>query len=90
MGKDSQGFMSAFPWNPGVPYVGNLLGHNVSNSQLVQEYESYWHFPPTIEGVYYTEALVAADAIENANNLTNVAIRQVLLTGNVFYSDVDC
>ncbi|MDH2901841.1 MAG: ABC transporter substrate-binding protein, partial [archaeon] len=82
VGNDSQGFMSAFPWNPGVPYVGNLIGlKNISNSQLVSEYEKAWGFPPTLEGVYYTEALVAADAIQHANNLTNVAIRQALLTG---------
>lgn len=81
VGNDSQGFMSAFPWQPLVPYNGTLLGHSVSNSKLVSEYMAYWHIPPTLEGVYYTEALVAADAIENANNLTNVAIRQALVSG---------
>lgn len=81
VGSNAQGFMSAFPWDPGVPYVGDLLGHNISNAQLVSEYEAYWHIPPTLEGVYFTEVLVAANAIQNANNLTNVAIRQALLTG---------
>jgi ABC-type branched-subunit amino acid transport system substrate-binding protein len=81
VGNDSQGFMSAFPWQPLVPYNGTLIGHIVSNSKLVSEYEAYWHIPPTLEGVYYTEALVAADAIENANNLTNFAIRQALVSG---------
>jgi branched-chain amino acid transport system substrate-binding protein len=81
IGNESQGFMTSFPWDPGVPYQGNLLGHTINNSQIVNEYQAVWHHPPTLEGVYYTEVLVAADAIENANNLSNIAIKQALLSG---------
>jgi ABC-type branched-subunit amino acid transport system substrate-binding protein len=81
IGNESQGFTTSFPWDPGVPYQGNLLGHTINNSQIVNEYQKAWQHPPTLEGVYYTEALIAADAIENANNLTNIAIKQALLLG---------
>ena len=81
IGNESQGFMTSFPWDPAVPYQGNLLGHTVNNSQIVNEYQAVWHHPPTLEGVYYTEALIAADAIHSASNFSNVAIRQALLTG---------
>ena len=78
IGNESAGVMTAFPWNPLVPYVGNLLGQNVSNKQLVTAYEDYWHFPPTLEGVYYTEVLVAVDAIAQAGSLNNTAVRNAL------------
>ncbi|MGI0084666.1 MAG: ABC transporter substrate-binding protein [Nitrososphaerales archaeon] len=81
LGNLSSGVMSAFPWQPAVPYTGMLFGHNESNPVLVGDYEAVFHHPPTLEGVYYTEALVAADAIAAASNLTNVAIRQALRTG---------
>ena len=81
LGNLSSGVMSAFPWQPAVPYTGMLFGHNESNPVLVRDYEAVFGHPPTLEGVYYTEALVAADAIAAANNLTNVAIRQALRTG---------
>lgn len=81
VGNLSQGFTTSFPWNALVPYQGDMLGHTINNSQIVSEYEAYWHQPPTLEGVYYTEVLVAADAIQSAGNLTNTAIRQALLSG---------
>lgn len=81
LGNLSSGVMSAFPWQPSVPYSGMLFGHNESNAVLVRDYEAVFGHPPTLEGVYYTEALVAADAIAAANNLTNIAIRQALRTG---------
>jgi branched-chain amino acid transport system substrate-binding protein len=77
-GNLTVGVMSAFPWSPSVPYSGDLLGHTVNNSVLVEQYESYWKHPPTLEGVYFTEALVAADAIAGAGSTSNVAIRNVL------------
>lgn len=77
-GNLTVGVMSAFPWSPSVPYQGDLLGHTVNNTALVQRYESYWHHPPTLEGVYYTEALIAADAIASAGSTSNVAIRDAL------------
>ncbi|MCL5068194.1 MAG: ABC transporter substrate-binding protein, partial [Thaumarchaeota archaeon] len=80
VGNMSLGVMSAFPWQPAAPYSGSLFGHNVSNSFIVNQYEAAWHHPPTLEGVYYTEVLVAADAINLASNITNVAIRQQLRT----------
>lgn len=81
VGNLSQGFTTSFPWDPSVPYTGNLLGHTINNSQIVTEYEASQGHPPTLEGVYYTEALIAADAIAAAGNLTNTAIRQALLSG---------
>jgi branched-chain amino acid transport system substrate-binding protein len=81
VGNMSQGFMTSFPWDPSVPYQGNLLGHAVNNSVIVGEYEAAWHHPPTLEGVYYTEVLIAADAIASAGNLSNTAIRNALLSG---------
>ncbi len=80
LGNLSSGVMSAFPWQPAVPYTGMLLGHNESNSVLVSDYMAAFGHPPTLEGVYYTEVLVAADAIAAAGNLTNTAIRQALRT----------
>jgi ABC-type branched-subunit amino acid transport system substrate-binding protein len=81
IGNESQGFMSSFPWDPSVPYHGNLLGHQINNSQIVNEYLAAFGHPPTLEGVYYTEALIAADAIATAGSLSNTAIRQALLSG---------
>jgi branched-chain amino acid transport system substrate-binding protein len=78
VGNESSGFMTAFPWNPLVPYNGVILGHTVSNAQIVTAYEDHWHFPPTLEGVYYTEALVAVDAIAQAGSLNNTAVRTAL------------
>jgi branched-chain amino acid transport system substrate-binding protein len=78
LGNLSVGVMSSFPWHPAVPYVGNLLGHNVSNSKIVSDYESYWHHPPTLEGVYFTQVLVAVDAIAKAGSLDKYAIRDAL------------
>ena len=72
--------MSAFPWQPSVPYLGKLLGKNVSNSEIVGKYEAKWQHPPTLEGVYFTEALIAADAIQKAGSLNSVAIRGALLS----------
>lgn len=80
VGNLSVGVMAAYPWSPSVPYTGDLLGHTVNNSALVSTYESHWGHPPTLEGVYFTEALVAADAIAYAGNTTNTAIRGALLT----------
>ncbi len=79
-GNLTVGVMSAFPWQPAVPYAGNLLGHTINNSQIVNEYEAAWHHPPTLEGVYFTEVLVAADAIAKAGTLDRVAIREALRT----------
>jgi branched-chain amino acid transport system substrate-binding protein len=82
VGNLSQGFTTSFPWDPLVPYQGNLLGHTINNSQIVSEYmAAHNNQPPTLEGVYYTEVLVAADAIQAAGNLSNTAIRQALLSG---------
>ncbi len=77
-GNLSLGVMSAFPWQPAVPYVGQLLGHGVNNSQIVGKYLAFWHHPPTLEAVYFTEALVAADAIAKAGSLDRFAIRDAL------------
>ncbi len=70
--------MSAFPWQPAVPYVGHLLGHDVNNSEIVSKYLAFWHHPPTLEGVYFTEALIAAEAIAKAGSLDRFAIRDAL------------
>jgi ABC-type branched-subunit amino acid transport system substrate-binding protein len=80
LGNQSAGAMSAFPWNPLVPYTGNILGQSVSNPAIVQAYEQVWGHPPTLEGVYYTQVLVAVDAIAAAGNLSNIAIRNQLRT----------
>jgi branched-chain amino acid transport system substrate-binding protein len=77
-GNLTVGVMSAFPWQPSVPYVGTLLGHQVNNSNLVSTYEAAFHHPPTLEGVYFTEALVAADAIQAAGSIDHIAIRNAL------------
>ena len=77
-GALATGVMSAFPWSPSVPYTGELLGHTVNNTDLVQQYESYWNHPPTLEGVYFTEALIAADAIAQAGSTNNIAVRNAL------------
>jgi branched-chain amino acid transport system substrate-binding protein len=79
-GNLTVGVMSAFPWQPAVPYAGNMLGHTINNSQIVSEYEAVWKHPPTLEGVYFTEVLVAADAIAKAGTLDKAAIRQALRT----------
>lgn len=81
LGNVSAGVMSSFPWDPLVRYNGTILGQTVSNPSIVSAYEAYWHQPPTLEGVYYTEVLVAVNAIEAAGSLNNVAIRNALLTG---------
>ncbi|MDG6907892.1 MAG: ABC transporter substrate-binding protein, partial [Nitrososphaerota archaeon] len=78
LGNVSAGAFSAFPWNPLVPYVGNILGHSVNNSQIVSAYEQSNGHPPTLEGVYYTQVLLAADAIAQAGSLNNFAIRDAL------------
>ena len=77
-GNLTTGVMSAFPWSPSVPYTGDLLGHTINNTALVQQYESFWNHPPTLEGVYFTEALIAADAIAQAGSTNNIAMRNVL------------
>ena len=77
-GALATGVMSAFPWSPSVPYTGELLGHTVNNTDLVQQYESYWSHPPTLEGVYFAEALIAADAIAQAGSTNNIAVRNAL------------
>ncbi len=81
-GNLTVGVMSAFPWSPGVPYSGNLLGHAVNNTGLVSQYESYWKHPPTLEGVYFTEALIAADAISDAGSTNNLEVRDALRTNS--------
>lgn len=86
-GNLTVGVMSAFPWSPGVPYSGSLLGHSVNSSSLVSEYEAHWKHPPTLEGVYFTEALIAADAISNAGSANNVAVRNALRS-NTFSTPV--
>lgn len=78
LGNLSSGVLSAFPWEAGLPYSANLLGHTISNSQIVQAYEQSQGHPPFLEGVYYSGVVVAADAISQANNLSNVAIRQAV------------
>jgi branched-chain amino acid transport system substrate-binding protein len=79
-GNLTVGVMSAFPWQPAVPYTGNLLGHTINNSAIVANYEAAFHHPPTLEGVYFSEVLVAADAIAKAGTLDHAAIRQALRT----------
>jgi ABC-type branched-subunit amino acid transport system substrate-binding protein len=80
LGNLSSGVLSAFPWEAGLPYTASLLGNNISNSQIVQEYEQSQGHPPFLEGVYYSGVVVAADAISQASNLSNVAIRQAVRT----------
>lgn len=77
-GNLTVGVMSAFPWSPSVPYTGDLLGHTINNTALVNQYEAAWNHPPTLEGVYFTEALIAADAISAAGSTNNLAIRDAL------------
>jgi len=72
--------MSAFPWQPSVPYSGSLLGHTVNSSGLVAKYEAAFSHPPTLEGVYFSEALVAADAIADSGSLNANGIRNALRT----------
>lgn len=80
VGNLTVGVMSAFPWQPLVPYQGNLLGHTVNNSKIVSDYEAAAGHPPTLAGVYFTETLIAADAIAKAGDLNNTDIRQALRT----------
>jgi ABC-type branched-subunit amino acid transport system substrate-binding protein len=80
LGNVSSGVMSSFPWDPLVTYTGIILGHSVSNPKIVSDYEAVWGHPPTLEGVYYTEVLVAVDAIQTAGTLNNIAIRNALLS----------
>jgi len=80
VGNLTVGVMSAFPWQPLVPYQGNLLGHTINNSNIVADYEAKWGHPPTLEGVYFTEVTVAADAIAKAGDLNKFDIRQALRT----------
>lgn len=77
-GNLTVGAMSAFPWAPNVPYSGNLLGHTINNTGLVEQYEAHWKHPPTLVGVYFTEALIAADAIADAGSTNNMAVRSAL------------
>ncbi len=79
-GNLSAGVMSAFPWQPSVPYVGKLLGNNVSNSDIVSKYQAVFNHPPTLEGVYFSEALIAANAIQKAGVVSPTAIRSALLS----------
>ena len=79
-GNLTVGVMSAFPWQPQVPYSGNLLGHTINNSGIVANYEAAFHHPPTLDGVYFSEVIVAADAIAKAGTLDRAAIRQALRT----------
>jgi branched-chain amino acid transport system substrate-binding protein len=81
LGNVSSGVMSSFPWDPNVRYNGTILGQTVGNPTIVQAYEAANGVPPTLEGVYYTEVLVAVNAIQSAGVLNNVAIRNALLTG---------
>lgn len=78
LGNESAGVFSAFPWDPAVPYQGSILGHKVNNSQIVSDYEKATGQLPTLEGVYYTQVLVAVDAIAAAGNLSSTAIRNEL------------
>jgi branched-chain amino acid transport system substrate-binding protein len=78
IGNLSSGVMSAFPWQPGLPYNASLFGHSISNSQIVTEYEQALKQPPLLEGVYYSGVVVAADAISQASNLSNIAIREAI------------
>jgi branched-chain amino acid transport system substrate-binding protein len=80
LGNLTSGVLSAFPWEPSLPYQANLFGHIINNSQIVQEYEASQGHPPLLEGVYYSGVVVAADAISQADNLSNVAIRQAIRT----------
>ncbi|HXQ91376.1 MAG TPA: hypothetical protein VN739_00110, partial [Nitrososphaerales archaeon] len=43
-------------------------------------YEAVFNHPPLLEGVYWSGVAVAADAISQADNLSNVAIRAALRT----------
>ena len=55
--------MSAFPWAPGLPYSADILGHNLSNPTIVNEYmAANGGQLPTLEGVYYSGFAVAVDA----------------------------
>jgi ABC-type branched-subunit amino acid transport system substrate-binding protein len=79
IGPLASGVMSAFPWAPGLPYSADILGHNLSNPTIVNQYTSaHGGQLPTLEGVYYSGFAVAVDAISQADNLSNVAIRAAL------------
>ena len=80
IGALASGVMSAFPWAPGLPYVANILGHNLSNPTIVRQYIAATGELPTLEGVYYSGFTVAVDAISQASNLSSVAIREALRT----------
>ncbi len=81
IGTLASGVMSAFPWAPGLPYSADILGHNLSNPTIVNEYmAANGGQLPTLEGVYYSGFAVAVDAISQASNLSNVAIREALRT----------
>ena len=81
IGPLASGVLSAFPWAPGLPYVADILGHNISNPTIVSQYEAaHGGQLPTLEGVYYSGVAVAVDAISQAANLSNIAIRQSLRT----------
>ena len=80
IGTLASGVMSAFPWAPGLPYVADILGHNLSNPTIVNQYIAATEKLPTLEGVYYSGFAVAVNAISQAANLSNVAIREALRT----------
>jgi len=81
IGTLASGVLSAFPWAPGLPYTANILGNSLSNPTIVSQYVQANHGQlPTLEGVYYSGVAVAVDAISQAANLSNVAIRQALRT----------
>ena len=78
LGNLTSGVLSAFPWEPNLPYTASILGHNVTNANITAAYEKAFGHPPLLEGVYYSGVAVAVDAISQADNLSNVAIRASL------------
>lgn len=78
LGKDSDFVLSAFVWHPAVPYIGDLLGKQVSSKSLAERYTKDTGQPPFLAGVYYTAGLVAATAIKNAGSLDKAEIRKAL------------
>jgi branched-chain amino acid transport system substrate-binding protein len=80
LGNLTSGVLSAFPWEPNLPYNASILGTTLSNANISAQYEAVFHHPPLLEGVYWTGVGVAANAISQAANLSNVAIRAALRT----------
>jgi branched-chain amino acid transport system substrate-binding protein len=80
LGNLTSGVLSAFPWEPGLPYSASILNHTVSNANITGQYETAFGHPPLLEGVYWSGVGVAANAIAQASNLSNIAIREAIRT----------